>query len=523
MSDNAAFLTPDWVRDAVFYQIFPDRFANGNTANDPSNVEPWGSPPTLYNHMGGDLDGITNQLDYLVDLGVNALYLTPIFQSPTNHKYHTIDYYRIDPFFGDQAAFKGLMDAARARGVRIILDAVFNHCGRGFYAFNDVLENGYLSPYKDWFYIYNYPVNAYNEYEPANYATWWNIRALPKFNVQNPATRKYLLEVGRYWVEEMGIDGWRLDVPNEVEISFWTEFRQIIKAANPEAYIVGEIWGDGSPWLQGDKFDAIMNYSMRAACLAYFGKLSYDASLDHMSWDTRHDPLFNNSGTNNLSSTFTNRIAGILQRYSPQATYTQLNVLGSHDTPRLMTLMSYNIDCVKLSYLFQMTYVGAPCIYYGDEIGLQGNGDPDSRRTFPWNSYEWNTDLRNHIKNLIALRHAHPSLRRGDFTVLGSDDARSIVAYARRYEGEVAVVVLNNSVTPQNIQLSVEANIAQPGQSFCDVLNGGEHTVVSLFDQHSGFDLRLAARSGAILIGRLAETAAITVTGGGAAAGESPA
>ncbi len=216
---------PSWVQDSVFYQIFPDRFANGDPGNDPPNVQPWGSPPTIWDFQGGDLQGIIQHFDYLLDLGVNALYLNPIFHATSNHRYNTTDYYKIDPKLGDMGDFHALLDLAHRHNMRLILDGVFNHCGRGFFAFADVLENHQHSPYRDWFHINRFPVDAFSPGEARDYKAWWGIKSLPKFNTTNPDVRKYLLDVARYWIEQ-GADGWRLDVPNEIDDDpFWDEFR----------------------------------------------------------------------------------------------------------------------------------------------------------------------------------------------------------------------------------------------------------------------------------------------------------
>ena len=215
---------PYWVQDAVFYQIFPDRFANGDPHNDPGYLEPWGAPPTQHGFQGGDLRGIINQLDYLIDLGVNALYLNPIFLANSTHRYNTVDYYRIDPRLGTMADFRALLDAAHTNHMRVVLDGVFNHCGRGFFAFNDLLENQAHSVYRDWYHVKRYPVDAYSPGDADSYLGWWGLKSLPKFNTSNPEVRKYLLGVARYWIDQ-GTDGWRLDVPNEIDDdNFWHEF-----------------------------------------------------------------------------------------------------------------------------------------------------------------------------------------------------------------------------------------------------------------------------------------------------------
>ncbi|MEL7672767.1 MAG: glycoside hydrolase family 13 protein, partial [Chloroflexota bacterium] len=268
---SQAIQTPEWVKDAVFYQIFPDRFAKSERVVKPSNLEAWDAPPTVFGFKGGDLLGVEEHLDYLIDLGINAIYFNPIFQSASNHRYHTHDYFQVDPLLGGNDAFRTLLDAAHARGVRVVLDGVFNHCSRGFFQFNHLLECGAQSPYVSWFTAYGFPLNAYDEDHEPNYAAWWNLHALPKFNTDNPQVREFLWNVGEYWVR-FGIDGWRLDVPYEIDDdAFWQEFRQRVKGANPDTYIVGEIWRESQRWLQGDQFDAVMNYIFTRATTAFFG------------------------------------------------------------------------------------------------------------------------------------------------------------------------------------------------------------------------------------------------------------
>ncbi len=263
--------TPEWVRDAVFYQIFPDRFARSDRVPKPAHLEAWDSRPTVYGFKGGDLLGVVEHLDYLQDLGVTAIYFNPIFQSAANHRYHTHDYYQVDPILGGNAALRTLLDEAHGRGMRIVLDGVFNHASRGFFQFHHILENGRASPYIDWFRVNSNPLRPYHAPKGQHgYEAWWGLPALPKLNVDTPAVREFLWDVATYWIE-FGIDGWRLDVPAEIDDdAFWHEFRRRVKGTNPDAYIVGEIWHEAQRWLQGDQFDAVMNYPVTKACLGYF-------------------------------------------------------------------------------------------------------------------------------------------------------------------------------------------------------------------------------------------------------------
>jgi len=390
---------PHWAREAVFYQIFPDRFARSETQTTSLNLEPWSSRPTDQGFKGGDLLGIVEKIDYLVDLGINALYLNPVFQSTCNHRYHTHDYYRVDPLLGGDEALRLLIREAHRRQIRIILDGVFNHASRGFYQFNDILENGPSSPWLDWFVVEAWPLAPYDGSKPANYASWWNNRALPKFNTDNPQVQAFLLDVAEYWIREFDIDGWRLDVPEEIKTpGFWEAFRKRVKGARADAYIVGEIWDEASEWLRGDRFDAVMNYPLAADIIAFcLGQRVNPRLLEGRAY-APHPPI--------SAVQFGERIERQLNLYDWEVTLAQLNVLGSHDTARLITLAGGDAAAVKLAVLLQMTLPGAPCIYYGDEIGLAGGEsadgsyeDKDARRTFPWHDRGlWDDQLLDHFK-----------------------------------------------------------------------------------------------------------------------------
>ena len=384
-------IVPAWVKDAVFYQIFPDRFCRSAKYKAVGKFVDWDTLPTRENMFGGNLAGIADKLDYIASLGVNAIYLCPIFKSNSNHRYHTVDYFEIDTVLGTLKDFDNLVKKAHKLGLRVILDGVFNHCSRGFFQFNSLMELGKNSPYVDWFHVHGWPLHAYSG--KPNYDCWWGYPALPKFNTDNPDVRDYLFSVGEYWMKR-GIDGWRLDVPNEIDDdSFWQEFRRRIKAINPEAYIVGEIWDEPSRWLQGDQFDGVMNYVFRRAVLAY---LFDEKPISLAEFATR------------LREAFPEGRFGV-----------QMNLLGSHDTIRLASLPCSNWERVKLALTLLFFLPGAPCVYYGEEIGMEGGKDPDNRRTFPWDklSEGQSKPIYGYIKDLIALRNKERVLRDGTLEI----------------------------------------------------------------------------------------------------------
>jgi len=447
--------TPEWVRDAVFYQIFPDRFARSHSVPKPSHLDEWGATPTRHGYQGGDLVGVVERLDYLQDLGVNAIYFTPIFQSASNHRYHTHDYEKVDPMLGGDAALRRLLDEAHARGMRVVLDGVFNHASRGFFQFHDILENGADSAYLDWFSVNEFPLNAYEREKQPAYKAWWGLPALPKFNTDTPAVREFLLTVGRKWID-FGIDGWRLDVANEIDDdSFWQEFRRRVRGGNPEAYIVGEVWVESTRWLnQGDMWDAVMNYPFTRACIAFFIGPTVDE-------DQLRPTALYPAGPNDVE-TFRRNLERLQGIYPWGVSSVLLNLLSSHDMARFLTLARGDLSALRLATLFQMTYPGAPSIYYGDEIGIAGGHDPLNRGAFPWQAHEsWDMNLLHEFQRLIALRKAHPALRRGTFTILYA--ARDVFAYARQYDGETFVIALNASRETRRIDIPLNGLLADGG------------------------------------------------------------
>lgn len=364
-----------WTDTAVMYQIFPERFANG-MGEKPYITAPWDAKPTPKMYLGGDLPGVTQHLDYLSDLGVNCLYFTPIHPSPTNHKYSIIDYYDVDAGFGGQAAFRELVQAAHARGMHVLLDGVFNHCSEHHPFFEDVKRRGKASPYYDFFLI----DGDFPSHEKGNYRTFGFSNDMPKLNTGNPAVIDYFCGVGAWWIKEFGIDGWRLDVMDEISDDFLRAFRKAVKAASPDALILGEAWHDPRAWLAGDELDGVMNYGLTKVLIDYL----VDGTLTARQAASRLTRLF--FRTTSISARM------------------MMNLLDSHDTDRFLTLLRGDRQRLKLALCLLFFFPGMPCVYYGDEIGMTGGYDPDCRKGFIWDETAWDADLRRHVQLLARLK-----------------------------------------------------------------------------------------------------------------------
>jgi cyclomaltodextrinase / maltogenic alpha-amylase / neopullulanase len=467
--------TPEWVKDAVFYQVFPDRFARSGRVVAPGPLEAWDAPPTTHGFKGGDLYGVAERLPYLADLGITALYLNPIFASASNHRYHTYDYLRVDPLLGGDEALRELLDRAHERGIRVVLDGVFNHASRGFWPFNHVMECGLGSPYVDWFHVnrehlatgrtlHAFPDEsmqlavAGNEwaeihrsglesFRTLGYRAWWDLPALPKLNTDNPHVREFIFDVAEHWIR-FGADGWRLDVAAEIDDDdFWREFRQRVKAVNPEAYIVAEIWHEDHRWLQGDQFDAFMNYPVAEATISFVAGRHLDERIIG-----QHTELARTIRRDD-GPAFLGRLQHACSCYHPEINAVQLNLLGSHDTPRALTMMGGDRAALRLATLVQMTVGGAPCVYYGDEIGMAGEQDPYCRAAFPTDEASWDHDLLAYVRGLIALRHRHAALRRGELIPAGA--AGMTAAYLRRDAADDLLVAVNAGDEPARLDLEL--------------------------------------------------------------------
>ncbi|MCX5976693.1 MAG: glycoside hydrolase family 13 protein [Coprothermobacterota bacterium] len=453
MKNQGSIMTPDWVKGAIFYQIFPDRFAKSGRLAKPAGLEPWEAPPNERGFKGGDLLGVAERLDYLCELGINALYFNPIFQSPASHRYHTFDYYQVDPLLGGNEALKTLLDQAHRRGIKVILDGVFNHTSRGFYPFNHVLENEAASLYCDWFTIHGFPLRAFEHDKPPQYACWWGLRELPKLNTENPAVRRYLFDVAAHWLR-FGIDGWRLDVPLEISTSgFWEEFHDVVKGVNPEAYILAEIWNDAPEWLEGDTFDATMNYRFNRACLGFFGATDLNTTLQPGGYTLRTMD----------GPAFARELEAMLEIYDWEVSQVQFNLLSSHDEPRFLAMVRGNRDRLRLATLFQMMYPGAPCLYYGDEVGIQGGlvFGIGSRETFPWQEDLWDIELLHDFQRFAALRRKHPALTKGQFRTLAASG--SMIAFLRSGEGESLIGCFNAGTDPASLAIPLAGDLPLDG------------------------------------------------------------
>ncbi len=583
---------PEWAKRAVWYQIFPERFRNGDPANDPTPLELVGSWPhevskewkpsnwtadwyqlqpwendergfyvdVQRRRYGGDLQGVIEKLDYLKELGITAIYFNPLFESPSLHKYDATMYHHIDNNFGpdpegdrkswatedpadpgswqwssaDQLFLK-LIREAHARDIKVVVDGVFNHTGLTFWAFQDVKTNQQRSRFKDWFIIKQWddPQTSVNEFD---YQGWYGVKELPELREDEygivPGPREHIHAVVQRWMDpngdgkhDDGIDGWRLDVADMVSLDFWREFRQWVRALNPEAYLVGEVWWEdwqngkmynAAPWLQGDAIDAVMNYRWARESVRYFA----------------------GKGSKISASDFVRRLQLLLGDYSSDNNYVLMNLYDSHDTDRLGSRIvnadlnydqgvglnenrSYDVrkpregevQIQKLMALFQMTYVGAPMIYYGTEAGMWGADDPDCRKPMLWNDLRYQNesshpfgqkrpadrnvfdeDMFRWYAQLIRIRNTHSELQTGSFAPLLVDDVNDLLAYERRLQGDWTVIVFNNSFNQKQAQIPLA--MIETYRSVKDLLTGQEFTV-----QRNSVEVILKGKSGMVLVG----------------------
>lgn len=588
LNSNGEFV-PEWAKSAIWYQVFPERFRDGDSSNNPTvadiegadpqdmpshwEIHPWGSDwyklqayekangqQALWKHQlrrryGGDLQGLINKLDYIHDMGFNAIYLNPVFDAPSLHKYDAASYHHIDPNFGpdpdgdrkliakenpldpdtwvwtkaDKLALE-LIEEAHKRGIRIIFDGVFNHMGINSFAFKNLQQHQQKSPFKDWFDVISYTDKVAGTV--FDYKGWFNVKSLPEFKEDTTGLangpKDYIFAATERWMNpkgkgtQFGIDGWRLDVAFCVAHPFWKDWRKHVKAINPNAYLTAEIVDTPervTPYLQGDEFDGEMNYNFAFASAEFFfhppasriSASSFDKKLKTLrqlypkgvAYVTQN--LFGSHDSNRIGSHIVNRGIGEFREWND---YFNLSKPAENPNYHVRKPNDKELAMQKLFVVFQMTYVGAPMVYYGDEVGMWGGNDPDNRKPMLWEDIQFddeeylpdgskrkpdtvavNRDLQTHYKKLIALRHTHPALRLGNFTPVLIDDKRDIYAYKREHENDSVTVVLNNSDRVQEINLPMKHASQQQEQL----------SNLNLITNQQGVRFTLPAKTGAIL------------------------
>ncbi len=476
--DSSTFMRhtiPDWVYGGVMYQIFPERFSNGDSTINPKNLVDWNSTPTRLGFHGGDLIGVLNNLDHIESLGVNILYLNPIFLSSSTHKYDAWDHFTVDPTLGGDNALKDLINECHNRDMKVVLDCSLNHVHPRHFAFQDLIQNGENSKYKEWFTVFDYPVRfihrphlyantykvgwdgnqeEYKQYldktfeetkvpveikdddgpivEPS-FKAWWGVPDMPKINFESKEARKWALDVTKYWIENFDIDGWRMDVAKELDFSFWKEFRDIAHGANKDTLLISEIFGDTSQWLQGDRFDGTMNYSFRESMTDYFATKRI------------------------TNKEFADSLANLYSMYSFEALSSCQNLLSSHDVKRFLNRCGNEKDGMLGAIFLQATFPGIAGIYYGDEIGLGGADDPFNREPFPWDDKKsWNLEILDHLKNLMKIKREHSIFKYGRFELL--NEHNDFVAFRRILKDESMLCIINREKSNNDFQIISNAH-----------------------------------------------------------------
>lgn len=487
---------PSWVPDAIFYEIIPDRLEPprpeelAGYARDA--FEPWDAPPAPRSYKGGNLRGVARHLDRIVDLGVTALYLTPVTAGPTYHRYKPLDLLRVDPLLGGDEAFADLLDAAHRRGLRVVIDLVVNHVGVGSLPFADLVECGERSPYRDWFHVRSFPVRPY--VEPVTYRCWNGNPSMPALDHRNPAVRATIVGAAEHWARR-GVDGLRLDAAGEVEVpELFDELRVAVKRVSSDCYLVGETWTDAGPGLDGRKWDGATNYPLHFAIRELCGGARLDLAHAH--------PGSMRAGGIDAAE-YARRVEALLGRHAVWHTQRQLNFVDGHDVARLATLVGGDVATQELACLLLFTSPGPPCIYYGSEVGVAGGMPPDSRRGFPPPGH-WRGDALALHRRLIALRRAHPALRTGDYRTLHAEG--SAYAFARSGDGESLVVAVNAGDTPARLALARDSLRAGD-----PVIREGTPRVTVEADR---LVIELPARAGAVIeLGAAGPAAAVAARG----------
>lgn len=414
--------TPSWVNDTVWYQIFPERFCNGDPSIDPENVKPWQSGKvSMHDFYGGDIKGIRDKIPYLKDLGITGIYLNPVFESTTNHKYNTRNYKLVDPHFGTNEELRALVDEAHAAGIRVMLDAVFNHTGYDHPMWLDVLEKGQESKYAQWYMVNKWPIERGRDTKDGRYYSFAFAEYMPKLNTNNPEVQDYLLDIIKFWIDTFDIDGLRFDVGNEVSHSFLKAIRYMTKRVKSDFYLLGEIWHDSISWLLGDEYDSVMNYPLTTAIADFW----VYKNRDRQSFEY------------DINRCFT--------MYYSQVNDVLFNLLDSHDTNRLFDKCHKNIDIFYQQLAVLFTMPGSPCIYYGTEVALDGGYDPDCRRCMPWSDIDAGKldDKLSEMKSLISMRKTIQACKSRNFHFPNDIAKDRVISYLKIGDNESLQVYLN--------------------------------------------------------------------------------
>lgn len=414
--------TPSWVNDTVWYQIFPERFCNGDPSIDPENVKPWQSGKVgMHDFYGGDIKGIRDKIPYLKDLGITGIYLNPVFESTTNHKYNTRNYKLVDPHFGTNEELRALVDEAHAAGIRVMLDAVFNHTGYDHPMWLDVLEKGQESKYAQWYMVNKWPIERGRDTKDGRYYSFAFAEYMPKLNTNNPEVQDYLLDIIKFWIDTFDIDGLRFDVGNEVSHSFLKAIRYMTKRIKNDFYLLGEIWHDSISWLLGDEYDSVMNYPLTTAIADFW----VYKNRDRQSFEY------------DINRCFT--------MYYSQVNDVLFNLLDSHDTNRLFDKCHKNIDIFYQQLAVLFTMPGSPCIYYGTEVALDGGYDPDCRRCMPWSDIDAGKldDKLSEMKSLISMRKTIQACKSRNFHFPNDIAKDRVISYLKIGDNESLQVYLN--------------------------------------------------------------------------------
>ena len=413
LREEEMFEVPDWAANKVVYQIFPSRFA----ASQPVDKKLWYKAPiTPMDDLHGDFRGIIDHLDHIQDLGIDVIYMTPSFKSNSCHKYDTIDYYEIDPSFGTKEELKELVQKAHDRGMKVVMDAVFNHTGKEFFAFKDILEKGEKSKYLDWYYIDELPLKG-KWGEIPNFLCFGYYGGMPKLNLKNPEVEKYITDVACYWIRECDIDGWRLDVGDEISHFFWKRFRRAIKAVKKDMLIIGEIWHYAGDFLEGDEWDTVMNYPFYLNLI----DLLADEKI--------------------TVSQFVQNLGYLKGRLNKKCYPLMWNLIDSHDTARFLHLCKDNKKKQHLAAAFQLLLPGMPMIYYGDEYAMPGANDPDCRRGMYWDEEYQDKEMFEWYKRLLQVRKAHTCIVEGELAeAITRDEDETIVLIRKNGEETIALI-----------------------------------------------------------------------------------